>query len=78
MGWISGIAVYFIIWWVVIFAVLPWGAQPAGKDDLVEGQEPGAPERPRLLMKMVVTTLVAAVVWAIVYVIIEYGGISLR
>ena len=27
MGWISGIFVYFLIWWVVLFAVLPWGVQ---------------------------------------------------
>lgn len=78
MGWISGVAVYFIIWWVVIFAVLPWGAQPTANDDLIEGQEPGAPGKPRLLVKMVATTLVAGVVWVIVYLIIEYGGISLR
>ena len=78
MGWISGIAVYFIIWWVVIFAVLPWGVQSAGDNDLVEGQEPGAPRNPRIVTKMAVTTVVAAVVWAIVYLVIEYGGISLR
>jgi predicted secreted protein len=78
MGWVSGIAVYFIIWWVVIFAVLPWGVQQAGDSDLVKGQERGAPKNPRILIKMAVTTLVAAVIWAIVYLIIEYSGISLR
>lgn len=78
MGWVSGIAVYFIIWWVVIFAVLPWGVQSAGDSDLVEGQERGAPRNPRIVTKMAVTTVVAAVIWGIVYLIIEYGGISLR
>ena len=78
MGWVSGIAVYFIIWWVVIFAVLPWGVQSAGDGDLVEGQERGAPRNPRIVTKMAVTTVVAAVIWGIVYLIIEYGGISLR
>ena len=78
MGWISGIAVYFIIWWIVIFAVLPWGVQTVGDDDVVKGQDRGAPKNPRLVMKMAVTTVVAAVIWIIVYVIIEYGGISLR
>jgi predicted secreted protein len=78
MGWVSGIAVYLIIWWVVIFAVLPWGVQSVGDDDVVEGQERGAPKNPRILMKMAATTVVAGVIWAIVYLIIEYGGISLR
>ena len=71
MGWISGIAVYFIIWWVVIFAVLPWGVQSAGDNDLAKGQERGAPKNPRILIKMAVTTVVAAVIWVIVYLIIE-------
>lgn len=78
MGWISGLAVYFIIWWVVIFAVLPWGVQSPGRDDFIAGQEPGAPRKPRLLMKLAATTLVTAVIWVIVYLIIEYGGVSLR
>jgi predicted secreted protein len=78
MGWISGIAVYFIIWWVVIFAVLPWGVTSAGDQEVVQGQERGAPRNPRILTKMAVTTVVAAVIWAIVYWIIEYSGISLR
>ena len=26
MGWITAIAVYFVVWWTVLFAVLPWGA----------------------------------------------------
>ena len=78
MGWISGIAVYFIIWWVVIFAVLPWGVTSVGDQEVVQGQERGAPRNPKILTKMAVTTVVAAVIWAIVYWIIEYSGISLR
>jgi predicted secreted protein len=78
MGWISGLAVYFIIWWVVIFAVLPWGVTSVGDHEVVKGQERGAPRNPKILTKMAVTTVVAAAIWAIVYWIIEYSGISLR
>ncbi|MGZ8410779.1 MAG: DUF1467 family protein [Hyphomicrobium sp.] len=78
MSWISGLAVYFIIWWVVIFAVLPWGVTSVGDREVVKGQERGAPRNPRILMKMAVTTVVAAAIWVLVYAIIEYGGISLR
>jgi predicted secreted protein len=78
MGLISGIAVYFIIWWVVIFAVLPWGVTSVGDQEVVQGQERGAPRNPKILTKIAVTTVVAAVIWAIVYWIIEYSGISLR
>jgi predicted secreted protein len=76
MGWISGIAIYAIIWWLVIFMVLPWGVQTIGADDVAKGHAPSAPRRPRMLLKAAVTTVVAAVTWLIVFAIIESGAIS--
>jgi predicted secreted protein len=71
----SGIAVYFIIWWVVLFAVLPWGVQNAHEagEPLEVGNEPGAPVRPRLLLKALITTIISALIFAIVYVAISSG-----
>lgn len=77
MGWVSGIAVYVIIWWLVIFMVLPWGVQPVTAEDVAKGHAPSAPRRPRILLKTAVTTLVAAVIWLIVFAIIESGVVSL-
>jgi predicted secreted protein len=76
MGWISGIAVYAIIWWLVIFMVLPWGVQTIGADDVAKGHASSAPRRPRMLLKTAVTTVVAAVLWVIVFAIIESGAIT--
>ncbi|MFO1128249.1 MAG: DUF1467 family protein [Rhodospirillales bacterium] len=78
MGWLSGIAVYFIIWWTALFMVLPWGVEPIGNDDVAKGHAAGAPKRPRLWIKAAATSVVAAVFWLIVYVIIETGAISMR
>ena len=44
MGWIAGIFVYFLIWWVVLFAVLPWGVQVP--DNPEPGHAPSAPINP--------------------------------
>lgn len=76
MGWVSGIAVYVITWWVVLFAVLPWGAQPSDRPE--PGMAESAPARPRIAMKFLVTTAVAAVVWLAIYGIVESGLISFR
>ena len=78
MGWVSGIAVYIVIWWLVIFMVLPWGVQPIEEGDVEKGHAASAPLRPRMLRKMAVTTAIAAVLWLIAYAIIESGVISLR
>lgn len=78
MGWIGGIAVYIVIWWLVIFMVLPWGVRPLDQRDIEKGHAASAPLRPHMLRKIVATTIVAAIVWLIVYAIIESGAISLR
>ena len=41
MGLITGIAVYFVIWWITLFMVLPFGIERDG--DIEEGNDPGAP-----------------------------------
>ena len=66
MSLTTSLAIYFIIWWVVLFAVLPWGVRSqAESGEVVPGSDPGAPTRPRLGLKLIWTTLVASVVFAI-------------
>lgn len=65
MSWFIGISGYVVIWWLVIFAVLPFGVHPARTDD--PGHATGAPARPRLMLKAAVTTVIAAVIWLAVY-----------
>jgi predicted secreted protein len=78
MGWTTGIAVYVVIWWVVIFMVLPWGVQTIDEKDIAKGHASSAPKRPLLLRKMAVTTVVAAILWTAFYLIAESGVISFR
>jgi len=64
------IAIYFIIWWVVLFAVLPWGVKSQQESgEVAPGTEPGAPAAHRIGMKLLYTTITASVVFGILYVI---------
>ena len=76
MNWFTGIMVYVMIWWVVLFTVLPWGVK------VPEEPEPGhatsAPEKPRLVRKFAITTVIATLLWGIAYYLIESGLISFR
>jgi predicted secreted protein len=76
MNWVTGIAVYVCIWWVVIFAVLPWGIRTAEPNQ--EGFDPGAPENPRLLKKLLVTTAVATLLWVVLYFVATSDLITFR
>jgi len=68
----TAIAVYFLIWWVVLFAVLPWGVRSQHEHaggEIVPGTDPGAPAIPRLGRKLLWTTLVSALIFAVCYVV---------
>jgi predicted secreted protein len=58
----TAIAIYFLIWWIVLFAVLPWGVRAQG-DDGVAGTDPGAPTVPHLKAKLVWTTALATAIF---------------
>ena len=72
----TAIAIYFLIWWIVLFAVLPWGVRPQGEEG-APGTDPGAPRVPRLMAKLAWTTGVAGVVWAICAVVYVKGLVTL-
>jgi predicted secreted protein len=69
MKWTSAIAIYFIIWWLVLFVVLPFGVRNAAETgEMVEGgNDEGAPVVHGLKWKAGVTTVVATMVFAVVY-----------
>ena len=77
MNWFTGVVLYILIWWTVLFAVLPIGTHPIEGADARSGWR-GAPERPRLLMKAILTTLISAVVWFGAYLLITSDYVSFR
>ncbi len=62
----TALAIYFIVWWVVLFAVLPWGVRSQVESgEVAPGTDPGAPAVPQLRLKMMWTTIVATIVFAL-------------
>ena len=61
MGPFTSIAIFFTIWWTVLFAVLPWGTVTHAEAgiDKGDGGDPGAPVNPRLKEKFLITTGIA-------------------
>ena len=70
MSTTTAVAVFFLIWWVTLFAVLPWGVRSQQESgEVVPGTDPGAPLVPKLGRKLVWTTLVTCVVFVVLYVV---------
>ncbi len=77
MNWFTGCVLYVLIWWTALFAVLPIGVRPVEEADDQTGWR-GAPARPRIAMKALATTIIAAVIWVCAYLLITSDWISFR
>ena len=73
----SYFAVYFIVWWLTLFAVLPFGLKTqAEAQEVVPGTVESAPARFRGGRVVLLTTLVSAIVygaWYVLSVRLGYG-----
>ena len=76
MSWATGLMVYLVIWWTVLFAILPLGVKRV--ENPGRGEDRGAPERPELKRKAIITSLVAAVLWLAFFVLQYYDVFSFR
>ena len=72
----GGLALYFVIWWILLFAVLPFGVRSqAETGEVIRGSEPGAPALPALREKAIWTTLAASVVLVVVAAVFPLAGL---
>jgi predicted secreted protein len=77
MDWVTGIVLYILIWWIALFAVLPFGVRARAEADPHTGWR-GTPEHPRLLRAAIATTIVAAVIWLVAFWLINSPYLSFR
>jgi predicted secreted protein len=74
----TALAIFFLIWWLVLFAVLPWGVRSQEESGAIApGTDPGAPAIPKLKAKLVWTTLVSGFVFALCAVVYAYRQVLL-
>ena len=68
MSWTTIAALYVVIWWITLFAILPFGVRSQHEGaDMAPGTDPGAPVLPRIKAKLLWTTLVASVIFGLFY-----------
>ena len=78
MTFTTALAAFFLIWWVSLFAVLPWGVRSQHEGgEMVPGTDPGAPTNFRLGQKLLWTTAVAVVIYAGCYLVYSQHLVTL-
>ncbi len=75
MSWFSGAAIYFVIWWVTLFIVLPHGNRSQAEEgEIVQGTDPGAPTHSRIGKKLLLNTVVAVIVFGTYWLLTAWFG----
>jgi predicted secreted protein len=71
----GAIALYFVVWWTVLFAVLPLRFGADEEISRVPGAEPGAPATPALREKAILTTIASDLVFLLVCAVLPLTGL---
>jgi predicted secreted protein len=60
----TGFAIYFVMWWIVLFLTLPFGVRSQHEDGQgTPGTDPGAPITTQMGRKLIWTTAISAVLF---------------
>jgi len=78
MSWFEALVSFIIIWWMVLFMVLPWGVRPPAEGEVAAGHAASAPHQPRLWRKVLLTTGIALVLWGVAFGLAATNLISFR
>ena len=71
------VAVYYIIWFLTLFTVLPFGVRTQGEaQEVVPGTPSSAPANIKLLRVLAINSVVALVVFAIIFFLIMNNIVS--
>ncbi len=77
MGFGTSIAVYFLIWWVMLFAILPFGLKTQEEDgDVTLGTTSSAPSGRHVGRALILTTVVSLVIFAAGYFVSHHWGVG--
>jgi len=79
MYWVSGLAIYLVIWWVVLFATLPLGVRTHDEEEgaeVIPGTVSSAPVKPMLAKKFLLTSVLSGAIWLGIYLGVTRGWFS--
>jgi predicted secreted protein len=79
MGIEEGIAIYLVIWWTTLFAVLPLGVRSHAEEGkaVPGGGDPASPVNPNLKRKFITTSWVSAILFAILWTVLRFHLVGL-
>ena len=75
----TGFAIYFVLWWLVLFLTLPFGVRSQHEDGpSAPGTDPGAPVISRMGAKLIWTTVLSTAIFAVAMLAYNAGYLNIE
>ena len=75
---ITGSLIIFVsIWWIIFFSLLPIDVDRKHME-MVEGADKGSPENPKIIKKIIYTTIITSIIFIGIFMLVKYDYLNLR
>ena len=73
----GSLIIFVLIWWIIFFSLLPIDVDRKHKE-MVEGADKGSPENPRIIKKLIYTTIITSIIFIGIFMLVKYDYLNLR
>lgn len=79
MSLTGSIVVFIILWWLIFFTILPINIKSQLENSkVIKGTDPGAPNNPQIVKKIIITTFAVSILFVIIYLLAYLDILNLR
>ena len=73
----GSLIIFVLIWWIIFFSLLPIDVDRKHKE-IVEGADKGSPENPKIIKKIIYTTIITFIIFIGIFMLVKYDYLNLR
>ena len=73
----GSLIIFVLIWWIIFFSLLPIDVDRKHKE-IVEGVDKGSPENPKIIKKIIYTTVITLIIYICIFILVKYDYFNLR
>ena len=73
----GSLIIFVLIWWIIFFSLLPIDVDRKHKE-MVEGADKGSPENPKIIKKIIYTTIITSIIFIGLFMLVKYDYLNLR
>ena len=71
----GSLIIFVLIWWIIFFSLLPIDVDRKHKE-MVEGVDKGSPENPKIIKKIIYTTVITSIIFIGIFMLVKMGMLA--